>query len=86
MRQKTSEKKGVVAEKTAVQSTGSPLHGPSSSGLRLCDGGRPLKLEEDMEKTPVIDSCTPTSSDSDCVVLKSVGNPYCSVDGPEKAS
>ncbi|OEL28460.1 hypothetical protein BAE44_0010521 [Dichanthelium oligosanthes] len=88
-RQKTGEKSGVVVETTAVQTPGSPLHGggrPSSSGPRLCDDGRPLKkVKEEMEKTPVIDLCTPTSSESDCVVLTTAG-PSSSVDGPKRAS
>ncbi|CAL4915574.1 unnamed protein product [Urochloa decumbens] len=76
----TRQKTGVDVEKTAVQTSDSLLHG----------GGRPssgVKVEEEMEKTPVIDLCTPTSSESDCVVLKTSGNPSCSsVDGPKRAS
>ena len=71
-RQKTSEKSNVVVEKTAVQTPGSRLHGggrPCSSGPGLCDDGTPLKVEK-MDKMHVIDLCTPTSSESDCVVLK----------------
>ncbi|CAN6288774.1 unnamed protein product [Urochloa humidicola] len=79
-RQKTGEKSGVDVQKTAVQTPDSLLHGggiPSSS----------VKVKEEMNKTPVIDLCTPSSSESDCVILKTSGNPSCSsVDGPKRAS
>lgn len=67
-RQKTGEKRTVVMEKTAVQTPGSPLligGRPCSSGTRLCDDLRPSKVKEEMEKMPIIDLCTPTSSESD---------------------
>ncbi|CAL4940636.1 unnamed protein product [Urochloa decumbens] len=88
-RQKMGEKSGIDAEKTAVQSPDSLLHGGGrqrSSGPMICDDGRPLKVKEEMEKTPVIDLCTPTSSESDCVVLRTSGNPCSSVDGPKRVS
>ncbi|KAK8445447.1 hypothetical protein SEVIR_9G327000v4 [Setaria viridis] len=87
-RQKTGEKSGVAVEKTAVQTPSSPLHGggrPCNSGPRLCDDGRTFKVKEEMEKTPVIDLCTPTSSESDCAVLKTA-DPSSPVDGPKRAS
>jgi len=87
-RQKTGEKSDVVVEKTAVLTHGSRLRGGGrscSSGPKLCDDGRPLKVEV-VDKMPVIDLCTPTSSESDCVVLKTAKNPSSSVDGPKRAS
>uniref|UniRef100_K4AAV6 Aminotransferase-like plant mobile domain-containing protein n=1 Tax=Setaria italica TaxID=4555 RepID=K4AAV6_SETIT len=87
-RQKTGEKSGVAVEKMAVQTPSSPLHGggrPCNSGPRLCDDGRTFKVKEEMEKTPVIDLCTPTSSESDCAVLKTA-DPSSPVDGPKRAS
>jgi hypothetical protein len=92
-RQKTGAKCGVVVEKmAAIQIPSSPLHGGGpggrscNSGPRICDDGRIFKVEE-MEKTPVIDLCTPTSSESDCVVLKTTAGPSSSsVDCPKRAS
>ncbi|KAJ1296248.1 hypothetical protein BS78_01G285400 [Paspalum vaginatum] len=67
-RQKTGEKSGAIVEKTTAQPNSSSLHSagrPFSSCLKLRDDRRPLKVEEDTEeKTPVIDLCTSSSSDS----------------------
>lgn len=66
--QENSENRFIIVDKVAIQSA-SPLHGRPSS-LRLYDNGSPSKGDRNMDKTPIVDLSTPTSSDSDCTVLK----------------
>lgn len=90
--QKNTKKVYFLEDKTTIQPA-SLLNGGSST-LALYDNGNPSKEDKSMEKTPVIDFLegtpvidlsTPTSSDSECTVKRTIANPP-SVNGPKRSS
>ncbi|CAM0956192.1 unnamed protein product [Alopecurus aequalis] len=80
--QKTIKKRYFLEYRTAIQPASLQLYGGPST-VTLYDNGNPSK-EDKNKKTPVVDLSTPTSSDSECTVKRTIGNPP-SVNSPKKS-
>ena len=80
--QKNTKKRYFLEYRTAIQPASLQMNGGPST---VTDNGNPSKENKNMEKTPVIDLSTPTSSDSECPVMRTIGNPP-SVNSPKRSS